>query len=92
MARLCRNWRGDFAVRISHALSIVPALQRAPRGCGIGIRLNRTPASSLYPSGFDLGAFNDLLDAAEKLNTLRNKLAHHLEHPQIEIHRPGFQS
>ena len=27
---------------------------------------------------------NDVLDAAEKLNNLRNKLAHHLEHPKIE--------
>ena len=28
---------------------------------------------------------HDILDAAEKLNALRNKLAHHLEHPKIEI-------
>jgi hypothetical protein len=26
-----------------------------------------------------------MIDAAEKLNTLRNRLAHHLDPPQIEV-------
>src|ERR1700751_3445728 len=30
--------------------------------------------------------FDSLFNAAEALNTLRNRLAHHLEHPQIEAH------
>jgi hypothetical protein len=32
------------------------------------------------------------LDAAEKLNTMRNRLAHHLDHPQIEALARDFLS
>ncbi|PZR85680.1 MAG: hypothetical protein DLM68_10800 [Hyphomicrobiales bacterium] len=60
------------------------ALDPAKLSLSIRLRLVR----ALLPEG----AFNDLLDATEKLNTLRNKIAHHLEHPQIEIHIFGFQS
>ena len=35
---------------------------------------------ALLPSGY----FAGVLEAATKLNELRNKLAHHLEHPQLE--------
>jgi hypothetical protein len=34
--------------------------------------------------------FDSLFNAAEALNTLRNRLAHHLEHPQIEAHINAF--
>lgn len=36
------------------------------------------------------GVLDDLLDSAEKLNTLRHRIAHHLEPPQLERHVAEF--
>jgi hypothetical protein len=33
-----------------------------------------------------------MMEAAEKLNTMRNRLAHHLDYPQIEAQVKGFLS
>jgi hypothetical protein len=38
----------------------------------------------------DAGNVDRFLDAAEALNTLRNRFAHHLDHPQIEAYITGF--
>jgi hypothetical protein len=53
-------------------------------------KLNLSTRLRLVRAHLPNGAFNELFDAAEKLNTLRNKLAHHLEHPQIETHTKNF--
>jgi hypothetical protein len=46
---------------------------------------------ALAPVGPEGTAFR-LFDAAEKLNTLRNRLAHHINHPQIEERAKDFLS
>jgi hypothetical protein len=42
--------------------------------------------------GSEVGSFSRLLDAAEKLNALRNRLAHHLDYSQIEAQVRTFLS
>ena len=44
---------------------------------------------ALIPGGGQVTVFPEL-DAAEKLNTLRNRLAHHLDYPQIEAQVKDF--
>jgi hypothetical protein len=51
------------------------------------IQLSVGAADLLRAAGGDPKAVGatDLLDVVEKLNTLRNRLAHHLDHPEIEL-------
>jgi hypothetical protein len=63
--------------RLLASLLVNPAaLEKIDISVFVRLRLVRAllPAREIY----------DVLDAAEKLNTLRNKLAHHLEHPHVE--------
>jgi hypothetical protein len=53
-------------------------------------KLNFATRLHLLEALLPKGSFSDIFDAAEKLNTLRNKLAHHLEHPQIENFTENF--
>jgi hypothetical protein len=55
----------------------------AIKGANLGFHQKLCLIRALDPVGS--GFIFRMIDAAEKLNTLRNRLAHHLDHPQIEV-------
>jgi hypothetical protein len=70
---------------------LLSALVREPKaieGANLRFRQKLCMIRALLPEARGAG----LYDAAEKLNTLRNKLAHHLDYPEIEAQVRDFLS
>ena len=84
---------------VNHLLAVLLRKPEAIESANLRFRQKLCLIRSLAPEGAKgledpegPGSIFRILDAVEKLNTMRNRLAHHLDHPQIEALMRDFLS